>query len=42
MQKLMPDIEVLDGAINAFITVTREQALADAHRCEQDILLGSY
>jgi len=35
-------IEALDRALNAFITVTREQALAAARRCEKEILRGDY
>jgi aspartyl-tRNA(Asn)/glutamyl-tRNA(Gln) amidotransferase subunit A len=39
-QALLARIDALDGRINAYITVTREAALADARRCEQEILAG--
>jgi aspartyl-tRNA(Asn)/glutamyl-tRNA(Gln) amidotransferase subunit A len=35
-------IEALDDATNAFITVTPEQALDTARRCESEILRGTY
>ena len=35
-------IDALDETLNAYITVTREQALADARRCEEEILRGEY
>jgi aspartyl-tRNA(Asn)/glutamyl-tRNA(Gln) amidotransferase subunit A len=35
-------IEELDEAINAFITVTPDQALAAARHCEQEIMRGEY
>jgi len=35
-------IDALDEAFNAYITVTREQALAAARRCEEEILRGDY
>ena len=35
-------IDALDKTFNAYITVTREQALADARRCEKEILRGNY
>lgn len=40
-QAYLNRIEALDRALNAFITVTRDQALADARRCEQEILRGT-
>lgn len=35
-------IETLDGRLHAFITVTRDQALEDAHRAELEIQRGKY
>ena len=35
-------IEAIDSNTNAYITIMREQALADARRCEQEILAGNY
>jgi len=35
-------IEALDEALNAYITVTAAQALADARRCEEEIMRGDY
>ncbi|MGA9350629.1 MAG: amidase [Anaerolineae bacterium] len=35
-------IDALDEMLNAYITVTRDQALAAAHRCEEEILRGDY
>lgn len=35
-------IHALNETFNAYITVTREQALASAHRCEEEILPGDY
>lgn len=34
-------IDRLDGTLRAYITVCREQALADAERCEQDVARGA-
>lgn len=35
-------IEALDGKLNAFVTVTADQALAEARRCEAEIGRGDY
>ncbi|MBL7183321.1 MAG: amidase [Anaerolineae bacterium] len=35
-------IDALNETLNAYITVTWEQALADARRCEEEILRGDY
>ena len=35
-------IDALDKTLNAYITVTGDQALADARRCEEEILRGDY
>ncbi len=35
-------IDALDEALNAYITVTGDQALAAARRCEEEILRGDY
>jgi len=41
-QAYLERIDALDEALNAYITVMREQALADARRCEEEILRGGY
>jgi aspartyl-tRNA(Asn)/glutamyl-tRNA(Gln) amidotransferase subunit A len=41
-QAYLERIDALDETFNAYITVMREQALADARRCEQEILRGDY
>jgi len=41
-QAYLRRIEALDEAINAYITVTQDRALADARRCEKEILHGDY
>jgi aspartyl-tRNA(Asn)/glutamyl-tRNA(Gln) amidotransferase subunit A len=38
---LLDRIAALDGRINAYVTVTHQAALADARRCEQEILAGN-
>ncbi len=35
-------IEALNEALNAYITVTADEALADARRCEKEIVRGDY
>jgi aspartyl-tRNA(Asn)/glutamyl-tRNA(Gln) amidotransferase subunit A len=35
-------IDALNEAVNAYITVTGDQALSDARRCEEEILQGDY
>ena len=35
-------IDALNETLNAYITVTGDQALADARRCEEEILRGDY
>ena len=35
-------IDALDEALNAYITVTYDHALAEARRCEEEILRGDY
>jgi aspartyl-tRNA(Asn)/glutamyl-tRNA(Gln) amidotransferase subunit A len=41
-QAYLERIHALNQTLNAYITVTREQALADARRCEEEILRGDY
>jgi len=41
-QAYLERIDALNDTLNAFITVTRDQALADARRCEEEILRGDY
>ena len=41
-QAYLERIDALDETLNTYITVTREQALADARRCEGEILRGDY
>jgi len=41
-QAYLERIDALDETLNAYITVMREQALADARRCEEEILRGDY
>jgi len=41
-QAYLERIETLDPTFNAYITVTAEQALAEARRCEEEILHGDY
>jgi aspartyl-tRNA(Asn)/glutamyl-tRNA(Gln) amidotransferase subunit A len=41
-QAYLARIDALDGPINAFITVTADQALAAARRCEEEIARGAY
>ena len=41
-QAYLERIDALDEALNAYITVTSDQALADARRCEEEILQGDY
>jgi aspartyl-tRNA(Asn)/glutamyl-tRNA(Gln) amidotransferase subunit A len=41
-QAYLDRIEALNPKLNAFITVTKEQALAQARRAEQDIMAGKY
>jgi len=42
IQAHLERIDTLNETLNAFITVMREQALADARRCEEEILRGNY
>jgi aspartyl-tRNA(Asn)/glutamyl-tRNA(Gln) amidotransferase subunit A len=42
IQAHLERIDALNETLNAFITVMREQALADARRCEEEILRGDY
>ena len=39
-QAYLERIDALDETFNAYITVTHEQALAEARRCEEEILQG--
>jgi aspartyl-tRNA(Asn)/glutamyl-tRNA(Gln) amidotransferase subunit A len=41
-QAFLQRIEALNPRLNAFITITKEQALAQAHQAEKDILAGRY
>ncbi len=41
-QAYLERIETLNPTLNAYITVTAEQALAEARRCEEEILRGDY
>jgi len=41
-QACLERIEALDESLNAYITVTADQALAEARRCEEEILRGNY
>ncbi len=41
-QAYLERIDALNEALNAYITVTGDQALADAVRCEEEILRGDY
>ena len=41
-QAYLERIDALNETLNTYITVTREQALADARRCEGEILRGDY
>jgi aspartyl-tRNA(Asn)/glutamyl-tRNA(Gln) amidotransferase subunit A len=41
-QAYLERIDALNETLNAYITVTREQALATARRCEDEILQGDY
>ncbi len=41
-QAYLERIDALDETLNAYITVMREQALADARHCEDEILRGDY
>lgn len=41
-QAYLERIETLDPTLNAYITVTADQALAEARRCEEEILRGDY
>ena len=42
VEALLGRIEARDGVLNAFITVTGEQALREAGRAEEEILAGRY
>ncbi|MBM4464045.1 MAG: amidase [Chloroflexi bacterium] len=42
IQSYLVRIDTLNEALNAYITVTRDQALADARRYEEEILRGDY
>ncbi len=41
-QACLERIDALNQTLNAYITVTSDQALADARRCEAEILRGDY
>lgn len=41
-EQVLQRIAALDGSLNAFITVLREEALADARRAEAEIAAGDY
>ncbi len=42
VQAYLERIDALDGTLNAYITVMREQALTEARRCEEEIQRGAY
>jgi len=42
IQAYLERIDALDETLNAYITVTGDQALADARRCEEEIVRGDY
>ena len=41
-QAYLDRIEKVDGKLNAYITICRDEALADARRTEQEIVAGGY